>query len=173
MEKTESRVKRPRTKDNKRMMAWSNGKQVNIIPSIRSKVDDYGKHLIRYLDDLDEGYEVYWGSCYVVRHKCRLMEYEADKDWDQGRHLLALKEMISAATAVLPDDEPEFEDVQWLNPWEMIYWHPNIKEFIRLNQRCCEYCKKDPKLWPLYKDSWPYRSYSKFKLDLHNWRFDA
>ena len=41
MEKT----KRKRTTTNRRLMAWSNGNRVNIIPSILNKVDDYGKRM--------------------------------------------------------------------------------------------------------------------------------
>lgn len=167
MEKT----KRKRTTTNRRLMAWSNGNRVNIIPSILNKVDDYGKRMCQYHINLEEGYEVWWGDCYVVRKECRLREYEADKYWEQGRHLKALNEMIYAALRVLPDDEPCFEDVQWLNPWETVYWHPNVREFIRLNQRCRGYCKQDPKLWPIYNDSWPARSYRKYIEDLHLWRY--
>lgn len=37
-----------RIRINKRMMAWSNGERINVIPSVWCEVDDYGKTLIGY-----------------------------------------------------------------------------------------------------------------------------
>lgn len=159
--------KRNRIRINKRMMAWSNGERANIIPSVNRQVDDYGHLMCEYLSNLDEGYEIYWGDCTVARNKCRLIEYEADRYWEQGKHREALNEMMRAARRVLPDDEPAFEDVQWLNPEETLYWHPNIREYLRYNLRCIELCKKDPRLWPLYNGSSIERNYHTYLDNLN------
>ena len=74
-----------------------------------------------------------------------------------------------AATYVLPDDEPEFEDAQWLNPWETLYWSPNIKEYLRLIRRCREYCKREPRLWPILEGSRIYRNYLDYLKALGQW----
>ena len=156
-----------RIRINKRMVAWSDGKRVNVIPSVYRQVDDYGRMMIEYHRLLDGGYLVDPGPCAVAREEARCREHEADHYWELGRHLEALKEMLKAASAVLPDDEPVFEDAQWLDPEETLYWHPNIKEFLRLNRRCMELCKKKPQFWPVYEDSWVGRSYRKYLEDLN------
>lgn len=154
---------------NKRMMVWSNGERVNIIPSLRREVDDYGSMLIDYHRRIDEGYLVDVGPCTMARDEARCREHEADHAWEQGQKLDALKEMMRAALFVLPDDEPLFEDVQWLSPKETFHWHPNIIEFLRLNRRCIELCKKDPRLWPVYNDSDVGRNYRKYLRALGRW----
>lgn len=166
-------MKDKRIRINKKMVAWSDGQRTNIVPSVRSKVDDYGRMMIVYHTNLDEGYEIHFGSCSVAREESRCREYEADRYWEQGRHLTALKEMMTAAVRVLPDDEPEFEDVHWLDPWENVYWHPNVKEFIRLVRRCREYCRRDTSLWPIFNGSSVDRDYRKFVDNLHKWRYDT
>ena len=82
-----------------------------------------------------------------------------------------MHQMIYAATMVLPDESVgfEFEDVQWLNPWESLYWHPNVREFLRLNRRCEDYCKRDPRLWPILEAERTYRNYKKYLRTLGQW----
>jgi len=162
-----------RIRINKRMMAWSDGNRVNIIPSLRSQVDDYGRLMIDYHHRIDEGYLIDVGPCTMAREESQMREYEADRCWEQGRHLEALNEMLRAALFVLPDDEPEFEDMQWLNPWENVYWHPNVREFLRLIRRCRDYCRKDPRLWPVLEGDYTYHEYCKFLDDLGRWAHDA
>lgn len=156
-----------RIRINKRMMAWSDGRRVNVIPSVYRQVDDYGHMMIDYHRRIDEGYLVDLGPCTKVREEAQMREYEADRSWEQGHHLEALKEMLYAALFVLPDDEPEFEDMQWLNPHETLYWHPNVREFLRLMRRCREYCRRDPRLWPVLEGDDTYRSYRKYLEDLN------
>ena len=157
-----------RIRINKRMMAWSDGNRVNIIPSLRSQVDDYGRLIIDYHHRM-----VDVGPCTMAREESQMREYEADRCWEEGRHLEALNEMLRAALFVLPDDEPEFEDMQWLNPHETLYWHPNIREFLRLMRRCRDYCRRDPRLWPVLEGDDTYRDYRKYLNDLGRWVHDA
>ncbi len=164
MEKKENRIR-----INKRMVAWSNGQRTNIVPSVRREVDDYGKMLCDYYRGIEEGYLVDMGPCSEAREKARCREYEADRCWEYGHHLEALQQMIYAAMTVLPDDEPTFEDVQWLNPEEQFYWHPNLKEFRRLMRRCREYCKREPRLWPVLEGDSLYQEYLKYLADLGTW----
>lgn len=145
--------KRKRTSSGSVWMGWSNGNEVHYTPSVSQKVDDYGRMMGVYQTNLEEGFEVHDGTSSVVRNECRCLEYEADRYWLQGHHVKALNEMMWAATRALPDDEPEFEDVNWLDPNETIFWHPNVKEFIRLVHRCREYCQRDNRLWSLYNGS--------------------
>lgn len=159
-----------RIRINKVMVAWSDGRKVNLPPSVRREVDDYGKTLREYLSDVDEGYEMSCSGCAVARGRSRCSEYEADRYWEQGSHLEALKEMMRAALASLPDDEPEFEDVQWLDPEETVYWHPNVKEFVRLANRCRELCRRDPRLWPIYNGSTVDDDYRTYLDNLRHWR---
>lgn len=158
-----------RIRINKRMMAWSDGQRVNIIPSIFRQVDDYGHLMCDYHHRIDEGYLVDVGPCTMAREEAQMREYEADRAWERGRHLEALNEMLYAALTVLPDESVDFcfEDAQWLNPRETLYWHPNVREFLRLNRRCIGYCRKDPRLWPVYEESWVARSYRKYLEDLN------
>lgn len=158
-----------RIRINKRMMAWSDGKRVNMIPSVFRQVDDYGRMMIDYHRRIDEGYLVDVGPCTMVREEARCREYEADRAWEQGHHLEALREMMRAAMFVLPDESVDycFEDAQWLNPMETMYWHPNIREFLRLNRRCMELCRKDPRLLPVYEESVLGRDYRKYLEDLN------
>ena len=162
-----------RIRINKRMMAWSDGHRVNIIPRVFRQVDDYGRLMIDYHSRIDEGYLIDVGPCTMARDEARMREYEADRSWEQGHHLEALKEMLYAALFVLPDDEPEFEDMQWLNPHETLYWHPNVREFLRLMRRCREYCRKDPRLWPVLENDDTYRDYRKYLDALGRWVHDA
>ena len=148
-------------------MAGSDGYRVNIIPSVFRQVDDYGRLMIDYHSRIDEGYLIDVGPCTMARDEAQMREYEADRCWEQGHHLEALKEMLNAALFVLPDDEPEFEDMQWLNPEETLYWHPNVREFLRLMRRCREYCRKDPRLWPVLEGDDTYRDYRKYLEDLN------
>ena len=159
-----------RIRINKRMMAWSNGERTNIIPSEWKKVDDYGRTMIGYHSNLREGDENYL-PCTIIREECQCREYEADRAWERGHHLEALNIMIAAAMMVLPDESAgyEFEDAQWLNPWESLYWHPNIREFLRYNRRCEDYCKRDPRLWPLLEAERTYRDYKKYLRTLGQW----
>lgn len=163
--------KRPRIKNNKRMMAWSNGVRVNIIPSVFHQVDDFGGSVINLLNSYREGDEYYYGTCAIIREKCRCYEYEADRAWEQERHLEALNLMIYAATMVLPDESEvlEFEDAQWLNPDETLFWHENVQEFLRYNRRCKDYCLRDSRLWPIYNGSSICREYNKYLKSLHSW----
>lgn len=170
---TSKRNKRKRIRVNRYLMAWSDGKRVNIIPSVFRQVDDYGRLMRDYHYRIDEGYLINVGSCTMAREESQIREYEADRDWDRGQHLVALKGMLGAALFVLPEDEPEFEDVQWLNPWESLYWDPNVKEFLRLIRRCRDYCRKDPRLWPVLECDDTYRKYLKYLDDLGRWVHDA
>ena len=159
-----------RIRINKRMMAWSNGQRTNIIPSIFHQVDDYGRTMIGYHNSLREGDENYM-TCTIIREECQCREYEADRYWEQGHHLEALQQMIYAASSVLPDESVDirFEDAQWLNPQETLYWHPNLVEFRRLMRRCREYCKRDPRLWPILEAERTYRDYKKYLRTLGQW----
>ena len=159
-----------RIRINKRMMAWSNGQRTNVIPSVWCQVGDYGRTLANYHRTLREGDENYM-TCTIIREECQCREYEADRFWEQGRHLEALQQMIYAASSVLPDEsvDIQFEDAQWLNPWESLYWHPNLKEFRRLMRRCSEYCKREPRLWPVLEGTRTYQDYQKYLENLGIW----
>ena len=172
---TNKRNKRKRISANRRMMAWSNGQRVNIIPSVFRKVDDYGSLMRYYHWRIDEGYLINYGTCSTARDEAEIREYEADREWTQGNHLNALNEMLRAALFVLPEDEddPVFEDFQWLNPWETINWHPNIRKFLHLIRRCREYCRQDPRLWPILEGDISYKKYKKYLNDLSRWRYDT
>lgn len=160
-----------RIRINKVMMAWSDGERVNIVPSVFRQVDDYGSLMRKYYDDYREGDENYYGICSMVRDKCHCHEYEADRAWERGEHLEALKEMMRAALWVLPDEGVDimFEDCQWLNPDETLYWHRNVQEFLRYNRRCIDFCKRDPRLWPLYKGSDIEKDYQGYLRTLGEW----
>lgn len=160
-----------RVRINKRMMAWSNGARTNVIPSVWREVDDYGRTLVNYHRDMREGDENLIGTCGVVRDECRCREYEADRYWERGMQVAALEQMMGTASRVLPDESVgfEFEDVQWLNPKEMVYWHPNVLEFLRLMRRCEGYCKQNPRLWPLLESSRIHRAYRRYLSDLGRW----
>lgn len=164
-----------RIRINKRMMAWSNGQRTNVIPSVWHQVDDYGKTMCDYHRRLEEGYLVNAGPCTVVREEAACREYEADRSWEQGHHLEALQQMIYAASSVLPDESVsfEFEDTQWLNPEEQLFWHPNLVEFRRLMRRCREYCKREPRLWPVLEGNRTYQDYLKYLANLGAWAHDC
>ena len=151
------------------MMAWSDGERIHVIPGMRSGMDDYGRLLRNYRWRVDKGYLIDMGPCTTAREECCCREYEADRYWEQDRHLEALNEMLRAARFVLPDDEPVFEDVQWLDPEETPYWHPNIKELMRLMCRCRDYCRRDPRLLPLLESDLLYRDYRNYLLSLGRW----
>ena len=146
-----------------RLMAWSNGERVNVVPSVWKEVDDYGKTLDGYHKNLKEGDELIY-PCTIIREECHCREYEADRYWERGMQVAALEQMMGAASRVLPDESVGFvfEDVQWLDPKEMVYWHPNVLEFLRLMRRCEGYCKQNPRLWSLLEDSWNYRAYRRY-----------
>ena len=154
------------------MMAWSDGERINLVPSVYRQVNDYGHLIIEYQTNLDEGFEVNWGECTVARNECRCYEYEADHYWELGKHLMALKEMMRAAMYSLPD-EGIYDDMLWFCPWETLFSHPNIQEFIRLTRRCKEYCKRDPKLLPVYNGSDIDLDYKKYCQALRQWRYDS
>ena len=145
----------------------------NIIPSVFRQVDDYGRLMCDYHRRIDEGYLIDVGPCTMVREESQIREYEADRCWEQGHHLEALNEMLYAALFVLPDEEPEFEDAQWFNPWEKVYWHPNVKEYLRLIRRCRDYCRQDPRLWPVLEGDYTYREYCKYLNTLGRWVHDT
>lgn len=112
------------------------------------------------------------GCCTIVREECTCREYEADRFWERGMQVVALEQMMGAASRVLPDESIgfEFEDMQWLNPEEVVFWHPNVREYLRLMRRCEGYCKQNPRLWPLLEDSWTYRAYRRYLSDLDGTR---
>lgn len=167
-------MKRKRIKVNRKMMAWSDGVRTNVVPSVFRQVDDYGRTMWNYYRDFREGDEHWYGTCAIIRDKCRCYEYDADRAWEQGRHLRALKEMMRAALWVLPDESEgfEFEDVQWLCPQETLFWHRNVQEFLRYNRRCIDYCKRDPNLWPIYNGSSIERDYHNYLRTLGQWVHD-
>ena len=154
------------------MMAWSDGNRTNIVPSVRKQVDTTGRLLRDYNTRLEEGYEIYWNDDAVARNRSCCLEYDADQYWQQGRHLCALRTMMYAANNALPDDGI-CDDVCWLDPWEVVYWHPNIKEFLRLVYRCHDYCRRDPLLLPFFNGSTIDRMHRKHIEDLHRWRYDV
>ena len=159
-----------RIRINKRMMAWSDGQRTNIIPSVFRQVDDYGRTLINYQHSLREGDE-YYKPCAIIRDECCCREYEADRSWERGHHIKALDQMLRAAMMVLPDESAglEFEDAQWLNPHETLFWHPNVREFLRLMRRCEDYCRREPRLRPLLESERTYRDYRRYLADLGRW----
>lgn len=152
------------------MVAWSDGHRTNVIPSEWRKVDDYGRTLFNYYDNLREGDELYL-QCTIIRETCQCHEYEADREWERGHHIRALHEMLYAATMVLPDESMgyEFEDMQWFDPHEVFYWHPNIREFLRLMRRCEDYCRREPRLWLLLEGERTYRNYKRYLCALGHW----
>lgn len=164
-------MKEKRIRINKRMIAWSNGERTNVIPSVWSEVDDYGSALKAYHAGLREGDENLYGACSVVREECRCREYEADRLWERGLHLDALNQMLRAASMVLPDEAAgfEFEDMQWLDPDETLFWHPNVREFLRLMRRCEAFCRLEPRLRPLLDGSREYRDYRRYLQTLGRW----
>lgn len=167
-------IMKERIRINRRMMAWSDGRRVNVVPSEWRKVDDYGSTLGRYHGELREGDENYL-ACTIVREECRCREYEADRYRERGQHLKALNQMLVAAQLVLPDEAAgfEFEDAQWLNPDEMVFWHPNVREFLRLMRRCEDFCRREPRLRPLLESSRIYRDYLNYLRALGRWVHDA
>ena len=166
---TRNRNKRKRTRVNRYLMAWSDGKRVNIIPSVFRQVDDYGRLMRDYHRSIDKGYLRNVGPCTMAREECQIREYEADRDWERGHHLEALKEMLRAALFVLPDEEPACEDNQLLDPWQWFCSHPNVREFLRLIRRCRDYCRQDPRLWPVLESDDTYRDYRQYLTDLSHW----
>lgn len=160
-----------RIRINRRMMAWSDGHRVNVVPSEWRKVDDYGRTLAGYHSSMREGDEYMYGACCVVRDECRCLEYEADRLWERGHRLDALNQMLVAASMVLPDEAAgfEFEDAQWLDPDETLYWHPNVREHLRLMRRCEDYCRREPRLRPLLESSRTYRDYRQYLSALGRW----
>ena len=166
MAKKENRIRIGR-----RMAAWSDGRRVNVVPCEWCKVDDYGRTLLNLHRQMREGDEYYYGTCSLLRDECRCREYEADRYWERGRHLDALNQMLYAAAMLLPDESVDlmFEDAQWLDPRETLYWHPNVREFLRLMRRCEAYCRQVPRLRPLLESEWLYRSYRDYLRDLGRW----
>lgn len=156
---------------NKRMVAWSNGERTNVIPSVWREVDDCGSILKSYYAGLREGDEFLYGSCDMVREACRCRECEADRLWERGRRLDALTLMLRAAAMVLPDETVgcEFEDAQWLDPDETLFWHPNVREHLRLMRRCEDLCRREPRLRPLLDASRDYRNYRRYLQTLGRW----
>lgn len=167
-------MKDKRIRINKRMMAWSDGERTNVIPSEWCKVDDYGSARRAMQGDYREGDENYL-PCTLIREECRCREYEADRSWERGHPLQALNQMITAARMVLPDEAAgfEFEDLQWLDPYEMVYWHPNVHEHLRLMRRCEDYCRREPRLRPILEAECTYRNYKQYLRDLGRWVHDA
>lgn len=66
-----------RIRINKRMMAWSNGERINVIPSVWCEVDDYGKTLIGYRRGLREG-DAFLYPCTIVREECTCSGHQKD-----------------------------------------------------------------------------------------------
>lgn len=163
-------MKDKRVRINSRMVGWSDGCRTNVAPSEWCKVDDYGSTMRKYHNELCDGDELYM-PCTIVREECRCREYEADRYWERGCHTEALNQMMEAAAMVLPDETAgyEFEDAQWLNPDEMVYWHPNVREYLRLMRRCEDYCRREPCLLPLLESSRTYRDYRCYLQDLGRW----
>ena len=167
-------MKDKRIRINKRMVAWSDGERTNVIPSEWRKVDNYGSARRAMFDDYREGDEFYL-SCTLIREDCRCREYEADRSWERGHRLEALNRMLGAAMMVLPDEAAgvEFEDAQWLDPDETLFWHPNVREFLRLMRRCEDYCLREPRLRPLLESERTYRDYRRYLAALGRWVHDA
>lgn len=163
-------MKDKRIRINKRMVAWSDGTRTNVVPSEWRKVDNYGSARRSMLADYREGDDLYM-PCTLIREECRCREYEADRSWERGHHLKALSEMLCAAMMVLPDEAAgfEFEDVQWLDPDEMVCWHPNVREFLRLVRRCEDYCKQEPRLRPVLEAERTYCDYRRYLRALGRW----
>ena len=161
-----------RIRINKVMVGWSDGKRVNLPPSIRREVGDYGNLMGQFHSNLEEGYEIDWGECDAALHGSRIREYQADQLWEHGHHLEALDRMLYAASSSLPD-EGLYDDMQWFNPTENFCWHPNLKEFRRLMRRCRELCKREPRLWPILEESRMYQKYLKYLSDLGAWAHDS
>ena len=159
-----------RIRINKVMAAWSNGERVNVVPSEWSKVDDYGRTMINYKRTLRDGEENLY-PCTIVREECRCREYEADRFWERGRHVEALSQMLRVAMRVLPDeaDGVQFEDAQWLSPDETPFWHPTVREFLRLMRRCEDFCRRDPRLRPLLESERIYHDYRRYLRALGRW----
>ena len=168
-------MKDKRIRINKRMVAWSDGERTNVVPSEWRKVDDYGCSLACYHSGLREGDEYLYGTCAIIREECRFREYEADRLWERGHHVRALNQMLAAASMVLPDEATgcEFEDAQWLDLDETLFWHPNVREYLRLMRRCEDYCRREPRLRPLLDASRTYSDYRRYISALSRWVHDA
>ena len=168
-------MKDKRIRINKVMAAWSDGRRVNMAPSVEREVGSAKSALHYFYSGLREGDENLYGICAMVREECRCREVDADRLWEEGRHTEALNEMMYAAMEVLPDEGRgiEFEDVQWLSPEETFFWHPSVREYLRLMRRCEGYCRRDPRLWPLLEGERIYLDYRRYLRALGLWVHNA
>ena len=144
-----------RVRINTRMVAWSDGRERHLPPSVRREVDVHSHRLSRYYRSIEDGYEAeYQGS----KELAMALNYEEDADleWERGNHLSCLNLLLLAAGSVLEVDDDYHECLDpLLNPPTQ----PNVALFLHLVQRCKQMCRLHPEYTPLMERSAAWSDY--------------
>lgn len=141
-----------RIRINKKLAAWSNGEETHIVPSYSSLADDVYARMtdraLAYYERLDEGYEMTgYADIVFCRELSMLYEEMSDRLWEQGRHWLAMRQLLNAANVLFDND------VEWYDFHSISYYSPQWERFREVIIRIRERIAQDPPLQTLYDNS--------------------
>lgn len=125
------------------MLAWSNGKETHLHPSMMFLVE--GAHLER-LEKL-ESREKKIGHEQYSRELSREYERYSDELKAVGLKAESYKILLLSSTLLFSTHR------SWINRRVTSWYHPNLKAFRRLYRRCLEQAKQDKRLWTVFVES--------------------
>lgn len=145
-----------RIRINKKMVAWSNGQETHIIPSLADELYvGYVRRRDDYRERVDQGYVAtgYPDATYN-RERSRLLEELSDRLWEQGRHIEAMSRLLDSACVLFDDNN------DWYDFFSISFFNPNWQQFRYVMAHVRDRLKQDPRLRTMVEDSqaaWWYR----------------
>lgn len=127
------------------MLAWSNGRETHLHPSMMFLVEGDHLHRLNFLNQMKNKLQL--GPECFCRVMCNEYERYSDELWNLGLHVEAYKLLLCSATILF--------DVHrsWINHRRTSWYHPNMMQFRRLFHRCRQRAAQDSRLLPLFNDS--------------------
>ena len=153
-------MKRKRTTRQGLMVAWSNGRQVHVVPSeLKTLRDEYQRRL-----DKNSMVEFKLYSCHEVDklalNRSRILEEYSNLLWNLDQRKASFRCLMAAANETIDNTSADFD------PDEVSYNHPNLVEFRHLVYRCMSRVHEDPSLKSIFQGSKVFFDY-KYMIDIY------
>ena len=127
------------------MLAWSNGKETHLHPSMMYMVENEHLKRLELLEQLEKR------QSHGPEHYCRRLssEYErySDELWQLGLRVESYKMLLNASEVLLDTGR------RWVNHRHTSWYHENLIHFRRLFRRCRQRAEQDSRFVPLFNAS--------------------
>ena len=127
------------------MLAWSNGKEVHLHPSMMYLLEQEHHKRLEIYKWINK--EAPLGPEHYCRCISREYELYSDELWEMGLHVEAYKVLLYSATILFEVNR------WWINHRCTSWYHSNLVQFRRLFRRCRQRAAQDTRLVPLFNVS--------------------